>query len=263
MVLALKSNMVRVEFGDNPRRALARMGITAPNLSGPVAMHRDTKFFGPVRINCEIVHKMPITIDAFTLINGGHFTFCDIGRYCSIAPDVSVGLGAHPMDRITSSPVTWDSHYQGWREFVEHAMKIDPVVNTVGSPGRGKTIIGHDVWLGRGVFIKAGVTIGHGAIIGAHACVLKDVPPYAIVGGVPAKLIRMRFPDAIIERLLALRWWRFALSAIEGLPYGSIEATLDFLEQRQDDLPEWNPPAITPKVLVANMARYGGIKPPA
>ncbi len=70
------------------------------------------------------------------------------------------------------------------------------------------TEIGPDVWIGQGAFIKAGVTIGAGAIIGARATVLRDVPPYGIVVGTPGRVLRLRFPEATVERLLALRWWR-------------------------------------------------------
>ena len=72
--------------------------------------------------------------------------------------------------------------------------------------GKGGISVGNDVWIGRRALILPGVTIGNGAVIGAHATVAKNVPPYAIVGGTPAKLIRYRFPDDIITKMLAIRW---------------------------------------------------------
>jgi Hexapeptide repeat of succinyl-transferase len=83
-----------------------------------------------------------------------------------------------------------------------------------GAPGsedyhtsRGDVTIGHDVWLGSGAIIMSGVTVGHGAVVAAHAIVTRDVPPYAIVGGNPAKVIRYRFDESIIADLLDARWW--------------------------------------------------------
>ena len=75
------------------------------------------------------------------------------------------------------------------------------------SASKGETTIGNDVWIGEGVTIKGGVTIGDGAVLAMNACVTRDVPPYAIVGGVPAKIIRYRFDNNIIQGLLSIRWW--------------------------------------------------------
>lgn len=235
------ANIIRLNFGASPAKQLGELGLSAPKFRGFFAIHPQTAFEPPCFVNGGIAAKMPTTIGAFTLINGGQFALCDIGRYCSIAQDVSVGLGGHALDRLTSSPVTWLHTFNEWNHFVEQATGKQYADNSRRVEPRGKTVIGHDVWLGRGVFLRAGVKIGHGAVVGAHAAVVKDVPPYAIVGGVPAKIIRMRFPDSVIERLLALRWWRFALTAIPDLHYESIEADLDVLEAQCDALEEWAP----------------------
>lgn len=116
-----------------------------------------------------------------------------IGDYCSIAADVGIFLGGehHPE---------WVSTYPFGALWREH--------DDVDQPrSRGDVTIGSDVWIGRGATIMSGVTIGHGAVIAARALIVKDVPPYGIVGGNPAKLIRHRFEPAIVEKLLAIRWW--------------------------------------------------------
>ena len=116
-----------------------------------------------------------------------------IGDYCSIAAEVGIFLGGehHPE---------WVSTYPFGALWREHDHPGQPKT-------RGNVVIGNDVWIGRGATIMSGVTIGDGAVIAARALVVKDVPPYAIVGGNPAKLIRYRFDEATIEKLLAIRWW--------------------------------------------------------
>ncbi|MCZ7442392.1 CatB-related O-acetyltransferase [Agrobacterium rhizogenes] len=95
--------------------------------------------------------------------------------------------------------------------------------------------IGNDVWIGDGVFISRGVTIGDGAVIAARAVVTKDVAPYAIVGGVPAKLIRYRFVEDLRLRLLATHWWDYGPAILKGLDWSSPGACIDQLEKRVDE----------------------------
>lgn len=121
---------------------------------------------------------------------------CEIGSFTSIANGVIVGGGMHPLDWVGMSPVFYkgrDSVKAKFSEFEREPVKT--------------TFIGHDVWIGRNALIKQGVRIGTGAVIGMGSVVTKDVPPYAIFGGNPAKLIRYRFDVIIIERLLKSKWW--------------------------------------------------------
>lgn len=118
-----------------------------------------------------------------------------IGRYGSIAGGVSISLGNHRTDTVTTYP------------FASISPAWPSVPDEPDHDSRGDVVIGHDVWIGAGAFIGSGVTIGDGAVIGAHAVVTRDVPPFAIVGGNPARLIRYRFTEAQIAALLAIRWW--------------------------------------------------------
>ena len=133
-----------------------------------------------------------------------------IGAFCSIADDVSIFVGAHgrhTVDYVSTYPMGM---------VYGRADKRLPSKMTAGDLG---VTIGNDVWIGRGAMIMAGVTIGDGAVVAARAVVNKDVAPYAIVGGVPAKLIRYRFDEATVQRLLRLQWWTWPDELIaERLP---------------------------------------------
>jgi acetyltransferase-like isoleucine patch superfamily enzyme len=120
-----------------------------------------------------------------------------IGRYCSIAHRVTIFLGGnHRSDWVTTYP--FPRYARQWPE----AAGIRGYHTT-----RGDVLIGNDVWIGYGATILSGVTVGDGAVIGARALVAADVPPYGIVAGNPAALLRKRFDEDRIARLLALRWW--------------------------------------------------------
>ena len=119
-----------------------------------------------------------------------------IGSFCSIASYCAIGGGAHPLDMVSTSPV----FYAGKNVFRQNFGKIDTEINK-------PVDIGNDVWIGEGVFINDGITVGDGAIIGAHSVVTHDVPAYAVVAGAPAKVLRYRFTEDEIGRLLNLKWW--------------------------------------------------------
>jgi acetyltransferase-like isoleucine patch superfamily enzyme len=124
---------------------------------------------------------------------------CEIGSFCSIANNVIIGGGMHPMNWVSMSPVFYEGKDSVKAKFSEH--KRAPHL---------KTIIGNDVWIGENVLIKQGIKIGHGAVIGMGSIVTKDVPPYSIVAGCPAKEIKKRFNDEQINKLLKIKWWDFS-----------------------------------------------------
>ncbi len=127
-----------------------------------------------------------------------------VGRYCSIANGVIFAPPRHPLSWITTSPVV----YLDW---VFHGRCACHFFDDSSEPVR----VGNDVWIGADAKIMGGITIGNGAVIGANALVTKDVPPYAIVGGVPARIIRYRFDEATIRELEELRWWDYDIGALE------------------------------------------------
>jgi virginiamycin A acetyltransferase len=130
-----------------------------------------------------------------------------IGKFCSIAEGVQLHLHTgHRNDWVTTYPFSRTDH-ELWPE-VAHLSRLETV------PAKGDIIVGNDVWIGTDVKILSGVTIGDGAVIGAGAIVTKDVPPYAIAVGSPARVVKKRFDDAMIEKLLKIQWWHWPVEKI-------------------------------------------------
>jgi virginiamycin A acetyltransferase len=126
-----------------------------------------------------------------------------IGKFCAIAAETRfIMTGDHKLDAISTYP--FPIFKNGW----EKAFNIAEL------PVKGDIIVGNDVWFGYDSMVKNGVSIGDGAIIAARAVVVKDVPPYAIVAGNPAKIVKMRFDEATIDRLLQIAWWNWDIEKI-------------------------------------------------
>lgn len=135
----------------------------------------------------------------FTYITGASISNATIGQFCSVGQGTKIGgFGRHPVDWATTHPVFYSTSKQAGVSFVDTDYFEEQV---------GPVLIGNDVWIGTNVLILDGVTVGDGAIIAAGAVVTRNVDPYAIVGGVPAKLIRYRFSPTAIQRFLQLKWW--------------------------------------------------------
>jgi acetyltransferase-like isoleucine patch superfamily enzyme len=149
-------------------------------------------------------------LEDIKLLSWGEDISISFGRYCSIASGLIIYCGGnHRVDWFSTFPF---GHVYAER-FNLKPIPETPVTN-------GDIIIGNDVWIGRDVSILSGVVIGDGAIIAANSHVVKDVSPYSIVGGNPAKLIRFRFDEEIIQRLHNLEWWGYENIQIEKLvPY--------------------------------------------
>lgn len=148
-----------------------------------------------------------------------HITSSSIGSFCSLSWNVSIGPGVHDYNKITTHP------FLAVKRF---GLVDEPVYNQYS----GQCNIDNDVWIGCNSVIMRGVSVGNGAIVGANSVVTKDVPPYAIVVGSPAKIIKYRFEPAIIEALLELEWWNLPVSIIsENTQLFASNPNLDIIKQ--------------------------------
>lgn len=159
-----------------------------------------------------------------------------IGKYCSFGADIQLGTNWHDYNLLTTSPVV-NIRKQGDtinqlkdfpaitnQDFIRH--QTDKAI-----ADRLKPIhIGNDVWIGNNVVVFGGLTIGDGAIIGAGAVVTHDVPPYAIVGGIPARIIKYRFDNKMISDLLKIKWWDMSEDIISTLPLHDVKQCIKLLK---------------------------------
>lgn len=167
--------------------------ITAPNIFVGDYTYYDDARFGPEKFE-ELNILYNYDFKKVKLV---------IGKFCALASGTKFMLtGDHKLDAISTYP--FPIFGNGWEKaFDIHAL-----------PVKGDIIVGNDVWFGYDSFVRGGVNIGDGAIIASRSVVVKDVPPYTIVGGNPAKILKMRFSDSDIERLLKLSWWDWEVDKI-------------------------------------------------
>jgi acetyltransferase-like isoleucine patch superfamily enzyme len=196
------------------------------------------------------------SMGAFSYGVSGYYFATRIGRYVSIGEEVQVGRHNHPTEWSTTSPLFYRDHEAVFDFPVNEASGIQPKDFMLGAAHQkiSTTTIGNDVWIGHGAFVSPGVTIGDGAVIGAYAVVTKDVPPYAVVAGVPATVKKYRFPDAVIERMLSVRWWRFAFWDLRGASTTEPSKFLDTVEEKiaSGTLNEYLPKKISSAEIAQN-----------
>lgn len=180
----------------------------------------------PVSIGHRAEVHVDVSLGAYSFINTDTIIYRNtaIGRYCSFARGCEIGVANHPTTMLSSHSFQYSAWMFPKIEEYKFPRKTKYLAHT-------QTKIGSDVWVGAQSIIKAGVSIGHGAVIAANSVVTKDVPDYAIVGGSPAKLIRYRFDHLTILFLLQTAWWDLPFSVIKDLPFDDIKACVDKLRE--------------------------------
>lgn len=159
------------------------------------------------------IHNSYVGYGTYIVGESGYVHDCKIGRFCSIASSCHIGLANHSLDKVATSPLFYDVHTLLPKPFLTEKILMDE--KSTGDTNY-KVIIGNNVWMGYNVCVKEGVTIGDGAVIGAKSLVTKDIPPYAVAVGIPAKVIKYRFTPKEIQKLLEIKWWDKDLEWIQN-----------------------------------------------
>ena len=183
-----------------------------PRKSDTITLPANTRLEAPCSLKWT-VYEHSIHLGAFSYQVSGYCFAARIGRYCSFGENVQIGRQDHPMSWVSTSPAFYINSkiFSVGEEF--NGAKEYETFNFPNSKPATKvqvTKIGNDVWIGHGAMIKAGVTIGDGAVIAAHSVVVRDVPPYGVVAGNPAVLKKSRLAPQLISPMVRCRWWRFA-----------------------------------------------------
>jgi phosphonate metabolism protein (transferase hexapeptide repeat family) len=180
----------------NPDSAHKRLGA-APSID-PTARVRDSTFGS----YCEVGARTKVAESSFGdysyVVNDSDIIYTTVGKFCSIAAHTRINPGNHPLDRVALSHFTYRSSAYGLGD--DDAAFFDWRRSF-------RTVLGNDVWIGHGAIVLPGVSIGDGAAIGAGSVVTKDVPPFMIMVGVPARPLRPRFPPEIAAALQRIAWW--------------------------------------------------------
>lgn len=227
------THLRKFDFDADPVRAARERGTIVHCGHGRETMvARNSAFEGPLYVQ-GFTPRTLVQVGAFSSIASTQIGSVVIGRYCSIGPEVVTGANQHPTNWLTSARVAYVSNLHRWAELSRPHDWQQVISETSSFHGAAPlTRIGNDVWIGQRAFLKAGVTVGDGAIIAAGSIVTRDVPPWTIWGGNPARLIRERFPSELAERIAALQWWRYSLFDFMGADFSDPVAAMDLLEAK-------------------------------
>lgn len=187
--------------------------------------HDNVKIEHPINLADNITLARHVSLGRFSYVSSGTRinSGTEIGRFCSIACGCELGVPNHPTSWLSTHPFQYGgSQFSGYDAYNN--------VNKIALEQPKPTKIGNDVWIGAQVVISRGVTIGDGAVIAAKSMVNVDVPPYAVVGGVPARIIRLRFPAETIVKLQELKWWELPIEDLSNIKFDEINLAISQIE---------------------------------
>lgn len=193
----------------------------------PSARIIQSRLHGPVYLNRNSQIGPDVTVGKYLGMNADcYIARATIGAYCAIGARTSINPFNHPIDWLSINEFQYHPNSFDWVPEYNDFERLSRTPDMF-----KRATVGNDVWTGHNVNILSGVNVGDGAVIGAGSIVTKDVPPYAIVAGVPAEIKKFRFPEKTIERLLRLKWWDLELLDLSGLPFRDVEGCLDRVEE--------------------------------
>lgn len=235
---------MRITITAQLTEALRNAGVESFLPDGAQIPH-DTELEAPCSLKWVDAHYR-LRIGAFSYCVSGHLFDVEMGRYTSIGENVQMGRGDHPIKWLSTSPAFYIAEGfmnvgQGRPHLTEFNSFHPELEGRDAVPGPRKIVIENDVWIGHGAFVRPGIKIGTGAVVAAYSVVTKDVPPYAIVGGNPAKIIRYRFEESFIARLLRTRWWSRAPWQFNGIDLSRPQANIELIEERVANTEPYEP----------------------
>jgi len=193
----------------------------------PGARVVQSRVLGPLYLNRHTQVGPDVVVGKYFGMNEHCFVArATVGAYGAIGARTAINPFNHPVDWLSTNEFQYHPRSFDWVEEYNEFGRLERTSDMF-----RHVTIGNDVWTGHNVNVMAGVNVGDGAIIAAGSVVTKDVPPYAIVAGVPAAVKRFRFSEAMIERFLRLKWWDLELSDLSGLPFREVERCLDRVEE--------------------------------
>jgi len=221
----MKFTPVEIDFFENTSGQIACPYPQIRLLPGAKIIR--AKVEGPLYLSRHSQLGPEVTVGKYSGMNEHTFLArATMGAFCAIGARTAINPFNHPTNWLSIHEFQYHPASYDW---VDEYKSMERLSRT---PDMFKRVtIGNDVWMGHNANVMSGINIGDGAVIAAGAVVTKDVPPYAIVAGVPATIKRYRFSDEIIERLLLTRWWDLELSQLSGLPFNDIERCLGALEK--------------------------------
>ncbi|WP_241507416.1 CatB-related O-acetyltransferase [Pseudomonas sp. AFG_SD02_1510_Pfu_092] len=209
-------NPLKILKENRYKRVIRKSGGKLAGGTDTFSKAAEARIEAPVQLGHIRIESRQVSIGAHTYIRSDSTLslVASIGRFCSIGSGCTLGQekNTHPSAWVSSHPFQYENNRLAYAPAVTHAN------------------IGHDVWIGAEATVLEGVTVGTGAIIATRALVTRDVPPYAIVGGNPARIIRFRHPDELIARLLASKWWELEIDTLKALPLDNPSQFLQAIE---------------------------------